>query len=645
MTTTAARPALLTTVLLPTDVPLFPPATRRSFLRALGGYAVLWLAGALPVALGAGDRAQALGLGLALPGGGLFHAGHPWWGATALVAVALAVFAWWAAGPTVLPPVAWLLTAVLPALTLDAPAGATTSATTSAVVVLAVVPALTALAVLVHTGRHASQRRRGAALNRRLAEVRLPVTGAPSYPMDVPVVEHSDEDLRRLRAALDTALQPADSWEGFTHLDQFREGALRYQLNALGYGLSMAQFTRTPAFRGYLAEAQRNTIDKVLQRKVWGYWALENAWGNLRRDKDPIPVGENVMLTGFYGLQVAMYSVLNDDRYVRPGSLTFRWDESTTYAYDLPALADNVRESVAGSRFALYPCEPNWIYTICNTFGLNTVLASEHLAATGRSGEVQERLRRSYESEFLRPDGRIVGVRSAHLGLSWNFWASPSVQLATTYWMHPGMPDLAQRTWWLIRDSWLRVEDGRVRTPRSVVSRLDPGSYKVGRDTFTLAVTTMAAREVGDEETARAAEATLAERPVEQRYGAERVADASGLANSYLNLGRFGRRSGLRDLVAFGPPREWRDGPVLDEAAYPDVLVARAVSDGAALDLVLVPGEGPLRTRIGLAQLRPGASYDVRGAWPETVVADGEGRAALEVDLGRRTEVRVSPRG
>lgn len=644
MTTVATRPdrpTESTTVLLPTDLALFAPATRHSFLRALGGYALLWLAGALAVALDAGDRWQALGLGLALPGGGLFHAGHPGWGATALGAVVLAVFLWWAAGPTVLPPVAWLLSAAVPALALDGPAGSVSAG----VAVLAVVPGLVVLSAAVHTLRHASQRRRGAALNRRLAEVRFPVTGAPSYPRDFPVVEHTDEDLRRLRTALDLALQPVDAFEGFTHIDQFREGALRYQLNALGYGLSMAQFTRTPAFRGYLAEAQRNTIEKMLQRRVWGYWPLKNVWGNLRRDKDPIPVGENVMLTGFYGLQVGMYSVLNDDRYLRPGSLPFRWDEATSYSYDLPSLADNVRESVEGSRFALYPCEPNWIYTICNTFGLNTVLASEQVAATGRAGEVQERLRRAYESEFLRPDGRIVGVRSSHLGLSWNFWASPSVQLATTYWMHPGLPDLAHRTWWLIRDGWLRVEDGRVRTPRSVVSRLDPGNYRIGSDTFTLAVTTMAAREIGDEETARAAEATLAERPVERQDGAERVAGASGLANSYLNLGRFGRRSGLRDLVAFGPPREWHDGPVLDTAAYPDVLVARAVSDGAALDLVLTPGAGQVRTRVGLAQLRPGTSYDVRGARQETVLADAAGRAWLEVDLGGRTELRVSPRG
>lgn len=54
------------------------------------------------------------------------------------------------------------------------------------------------------------------------------------------------------------ALQPLDSFAGFTKIDQFREAATRYQLNALSYSLSMAQFTRTPAFTGYLAEAQRN---------------------------------------------------------------------------------------------------------------------------------------------------------------------------------------------------------------------------------------------------------------------------------------------------------------------------------------------------------------------------------------------------
>ncbi len=638
MTTTAAPTG--TTVLLPQDLPLLPPATRRAMLRSVTGYAVLWLAALLPLLVGLDARWQVAGLGLALPGGGLLATGHVVGGLLVLAGLLVAVFVWWAAGPTVLPPLAWLAGAVLPAVLLDRPEVSDGGATA----VLVVVPALLVGSLAVHALRHRAQARRGAAINERLRRVSFTISGPPDIATGFPVVEHTDTDLRRLRAALDIGLQPVDGLAGFTRLDQFREGALRYQINAVGYGLAMAQFTRTPAFRGYLAEAQRNLVEKVLDRRIWGYWALENAWGNLRRDKDPVPLGGNVMLTGFHGLQVGMYSVLNDDRYRQPGSLTFRWDRDTAFAHDLKGMAANVRENVRRSDFSLYPCEPNWIYTICNTFGLNTVLVDEQLEASHEADDVRARLRRAYEEEFLRPDGRIVGVRSSHLGLSWNFWSSPSVQLATTYWMHPGMPDLAHRTWWLIRDGWLQVEDGRVHTPRGLVSRLDPGNYQVRSDTFSLAVTTMAAREIGDEETALAAERTLAERErLEVENGAERFADASGLANSYLNLGRFGRHDGLRDLVAFGPPAAWRDGPVLDEAAYPDVLVARAVSDGAALDLVLVPGAGPVRTTLRLAQLRPGASYDVDGAARDRLVADAAGRAELELDLGGRTAVRVRP--
>lgn len=634
--TTLTHPETSTTALLPEEHPLFPPATRRAMLRALLGYAGLWLAALLLTTAG-GPALRTLGAGVALPGGGLLATGHPAWGPVALALTVLSVFTWWAAGPTVLPPIAWTLSAVIPPLLLDHPATTTARLAT----VLAVVPTLTILALAVHALRHGAQRRRGRALNARLREQHFTITGAPDLATGYPVVEHSDADLRRLRAALDIALQPLDEYAGFTRLDQFREGALRYQLNALGYGLSMSQFTRTPAFRGYLAEAQRTTIEKVLDRRIWGYWALENAWGNLSRDKNPVPIGGNVMLTGFFGLQVGMYTTLNDDRYQQPGSLTFRWDDETAFPQHLGGLAANIHENVRQSPFGLYPCEPNWIYTICNTFGLNTVLTQEHLAPTGEAAATQERLRAAYESEFLRPDGRIVGVRSSHLGLSWSFWSAPSVQLATTYWMHPGMPDLAHRSWWLVRNGWLRVTDGRVSTPRGLVSRLDPGSYKVGADTFTLAVTTMAAREVGDEEVAVAAEATLADRPVEVQRGAERVAGASGLANSYLNLGRFGRPSGLRDLVAFGPPPSWRTGPVLEDAAYPDVLVAKAVTDGEALDLVLVPGDGAVRTTLALAQLRPAAAYLVSDG--RRLVADDDGRARLEVDLGSRMSLRIHP--
>lgn len=513
---------------------------------------------------------------------------------------------------------------------------------TATLVALLLAPAAVALSVVSHVLRHRAQARRGERLNAELAQVRFTVSPPPDLDAGLPVVESSAEDLARLRFGLDLALQPLETFEGFTHLDQYREAALRYQLNALSYGLSMAQLTRTPAFHGYLAEAQRNAIEKMLERKAWGYWALENLWGNLRWDPEPVENSENIMLTGFFGLMVTSYeTVTGDDRYARPGALTFRWSDGREYAHDLGSVAASIHRNSLANDYALFPCEPNWIYTVCNTFGANTLLAHDRLRGTSYSAETLERLRDGYEREFFRPDGKLLGVRASYLGLSWNFWANPSVQTTTSFWMHPALTDLSLRTWWLLKRD-LEIRDGLLHQPRFLTKGLDPGSYLLGRDTFGQAVTMMAAREIGDEEYAAAAQRTLDERePIEDRDGVRRMKDASGLANLYATLGRFLRQDGLRDLVAHGVPHAWHTGPVLAECAYPEVLVAKAVTDGHALDLILLPGRGSVRTTLGVERLVPGRTYTVDGGLEPTVTADADGRAIVGVDLDGRREVRL----
>ncbi|MEZ0578464.1 hypothetical protein [Nocardioides sp. MH1] len=625
-------------LLLPTPQRAVPATTARRQRRAIVVYGALWSLGLLTVLLDASAGWRAAGLGLALPGGGLAAGGHPVLGALALGGFLLAIFVWWATGPTVLPPLVWLGTAALgAALAHDGSTGAP-------VAVLLTGPALIVLARATYLVRHARQVRVGAAVNERLAQVEFVITGAPGLGIRVPVAEHTEDDLAHLRFALDLALQPLDSFEGFTRIDQFREAATRYQLNALGYALSMSQFTRTPAFGGYLAEAQRNAIEKMLDRRVWGYWALENAWGNVRFDRDPVDNGENIMLTGFHGVMVGMYAALNDERYSRTGALAYRWSERAAYAHDFGSLAATVHRNVQRSPFALFPCEPNWIYTVCNTFGMNTMLSHDRQHGTAYFADVEEQLRHAYETEFLRPDGRIVGVRSSHLGLSWNFWSGPAVQLTTSYWMHAALPDVARRTWWLLRERELLHEDGRTTTRPGISARLDPGSYQLGTDTYSKVVTLMAAREHGDEELASAVQRDLDAGEVDEVAGARRYADGSAFTNLYASLGRFGRHSALRDLVVFGAPEAWSRGPVLAEAAYPDVLVARAVTDGRALDLVLRPGARPLRTVVRVGRLEPGRAYDVSGAALPTLTADAEGTADIEIDLGGRHELRIAPR-
>lgn len=634
-----------TSVPLPAPTRPIAPVTARRMRRALAVYGVFWLLGTLPGLLGAGTGLTAFGLGVVAPGGGFLFAGSPWLALASLLVFVLALALWWAIGILVLPPLVWLGAAVLSATTADTASTADAAPNPWARIAVPVaVPVVLLLAYLTHRVRHAAQVRTGAALNKRLAGVQFTISGPPPVDAPLPVAESTPEDLAHLRYGLDLALQPLDSFEGFTIIDEYREAAVRYQINTLGYALSMAQFTRTPAFSGYLAEAQRHAIEKMLQRKVWGYWARENAWGNLSLRRDPVDNRENIMLTGWHGTQVGMYASLNDDRYSRPGALTYRWSEDESYSNDFGSLAASINRNMLGTDYTLFPCEPNWVYSICNTFGINTLASHDRLHGSGYLDGLREPLHAAYETEFLRPDGRIVGVRATHLGLSWNFWSGVAVQLSTAYWLHPSMPDIAQRTWWLLREKSLKIDGGRLTLPRAVSDRLDPGDYSLGRDNFGQGATIMAAREVGDEAYALAAQRTLDEREeIEEANGARRYVQSSPLTNLYSVLGRFGRHNGLRDLIAHDTPTAWSTGPRLAEAAYPDVLVARAVTDGTALDLVLRPGDGPVRTTLSVDRLRPGTAYRVDGTCQTLITADAQGRALVEVDLGDRREVRIRP--
>lgn len=619
-------------LLIPTPDGAFGPATRLRLTRSIGSYTALWLAVLVSAGAVTNESWRSFALGLVWPGGGFLASGSFALATAALAVFVLGLVVWWFFGATVVPPLVLLGTAWW---------GSSPIGLDHVGLALAVGPVLVALGLVTHLVRHRAQSRHGAELNRELAVTGLLVGGAPDLDSGLPVAESSAEDLARLRFGLDLALQPVEGFEGFTRLDQYREAALRYQINALSYGLSMAQLTRTPAFTGYLAEAQRNAIEKMLHRRVWAYWAHENAWGNLRWDPEPVENSENIMLTGFYGLQIGMYETLNDDRYSQPGALPFRWNAKRTYNHSWATMAASIHRNMNGSDYTLFPCEPNWIYTVCNTFGINTLVAHDRLHGTTYADELQPRLQEAYDREFVRPDGKLLGVRAAHVGMTWNFWASPSVQTTTTYWMHAGLPELSLRTWWLLRRE-LELRDGLLHLPKFATKNLDPGNYLMKRDTFGHVVTIMAAREVGDEEYACAAQRTLDERePIEDRDGVRRMRDSSGLANLYASLGRFGRKDGLRDLVAHGVPDAWRSGPVLAECAYPDVLVARAVTDGHALDLVLLPGSGPVRTTLAIERLAPGRQYAVTGARVDTIDADLDGRALVEIDLGARLEVRI----
>jgi hypothetical protein len=93
--------------------------------------------------------------------------------------------------------------------------------------------------------------------------------------------------------------------------------------------------------------------------------------------------------------------------------------------------------------------------------------------------------------------------------------------------------------------------------------------------------------------------------------------------------------------VIEGPPASVFTGPLLAQASYPKVLVARAFSAGDDLDLVLFNGAAAGPQTIGLERLRPDGAYQVRGGQGGGFTAGGDGTASLSVDLDGRAPLHI----
>jgi len=616
------------------------PITAAKLKRTALVYVALCAAGIAPTLLGLSPASQAAGLGLWFPGAGFLASGG--WSLLLLpltaVLFGLAVFAWFGAAMIPAPIAIWLGAAALAgALAGDgvwAPAAA-------------VVPALTAGGAFLLHRRNAARRalgraartERNAVLPRELARVAELVAAEPPCEREL-----TREQLASARYLLDRALQPIGDLSGFDRIDQFQTSALRYQINHIGYVLAELQCHYAPSFHGYLSQAQRNMIEQYLQKPIWSYWCYETSWGHLNFTNWDPAARDNIMLTGWFGIQVSLYtSSSGDRRYAEPGSLPFRLNARTSFAHDVHTLATSVASHFARADYCLYPCEPNWVYPICNHYGMTSLALHDRLFGTSHVQEHLPRWLRSLDTEFTDESGSVIGLRSELTGLRLPFPASDGgFALFASCWA----PERAQRQWALARHDLARAiaRDASGR-PRFVFpgAGFDFGNYRRGW-AGTWASLLANAREFGDEEIADAAERALeADGALCEDRGVAHYAAMSNLSNIQAVAAKLRRAGDFRRAVCEGPPAAALRGPVLADAKYPDVLVARATSDGATLSLVLVPGAGAGPQRLGLARLRPGATYQVRGAGGERIVADAKGTATLDVVLGGRTVLEITP--
>jgi hypothetical protein len=603
---------------------LYGPLVARRLRLFYAFLALVAVGGMLPVLTDATPAWKAFGLGIVFPGAGFLYAGGVLgavFAAASLALFAASMFYWWARGILPLPPLTVVGTAALAAAYVGSGSGWAW--------VEWAAPLGLAFTHMALARQRQQKFQQGLAQAKAVNDI-IP-TVAPLL-RDRPTVarpEMTAPQIAEFRRMLDLALQPVDEWKGFTTDDKWQQGSLRYQIATPSWNLAMCQYSQLPAFHGYLNQAQQNLIRKHIDRKTWDYWRYESLWGNFSYAKDPIRY-DNIMLSGFLALSVGMFETASGtSAFAAPGTLTFRWDEDTAFAYSHSSLCQTLVDNYQRYDLGWFVCEPRWIYSMCNLVGLNALLLHDARHGTRYAAQVMPRFKRTMEEEMQLSDGRLRVCTSSLFGftvpsLSGLFGEAWGVRFMTSF-----APGDAERLWEVLKRQFIAVgDDGQVQYKLLELGwdTRQPSDFRRWADINPLVVTLWSALEMGDTELIEGIS-----RKMDAKYGA-------GTAESMT----WGTTNTIRDMVTRGLPDAWRTGPILAEAVYPDVIVTRAVSDGAALNLVLHPGAGEVDAQLGLARLKPNTRYRVAATGQE-FQAGAEGKATLTIALRERTQLDIVP--
>lgn len=615
------------------------PITRKRVIRTVLLYACVYLLAASCIGFSQGTSVTAFASGLIAPGAGFLYWANPagdyqWW-YIGLYVASIGVFAigmvlWFATGNIIAPFFTWLATAIAAAqasqLLPDNIVGMPWPVVSTGLLLLA--PLLVALGFVAR----AELAKKQAARYQRFCETRpASVTQTPSTES---YSELTVSDLQVMRSLLDRSLQPVDQFEGFDWLDQFQTAALRYQINFVSYALSASSQVHLPAAQAYMHTAQNNLAEKLLDPRVWGYWKLENMWGNFATSADPIP-RDNIMLSGFLAAQfgLARRLVAMHD-YDGADGVVFKTKKGQEFRYSLTQICEILKHQYQRAPFGLLACEPNWVFPLCNSITALGMRSLDTQLGTSHWDDIADRFGHSLATEFTSPGGLFVPFRSSRTGIAAPLIGGGAMQSFPCLFLNALLPEAAARQWSLARENLTEAKGRRALWP------VDIGNYRFNRSASIGACAAVAV-EMGDADTAQRLLGFL-EEDYPLQVDDVGVAHRSGVslwAHALEFTARAGGTNALRHATTSKPVA----GPVIAKADYPDVLMASAKSKDGCLHAVLYPGTQAGKKSLTIGGLHPLRSYRVNAERSSVVHADENGETPIEVLVDGRSVVSVVP--
>jgi len=528
------------------------------------------------------------------PLGGLFF--------VSLFLFGAAGFLWFATGNVILPPLMWVLIAIVSGLSQasEIPNEFNPWVTLTAFGLAPTLLAGLSTFRLIDLKRAQARRAR---LNQSLISIPLEIVASKQNQKD----ELSLSELQHMRLLLDRAMQPVDEFEGFEWLDQFQTAAVRYQINFISYALSMAQAHYMPDFTGYLSQAQQKLKAKQENHRIWKYWQLENIWGNLRTGADPIG-RDNIMYSGFVGAQLAYARQAGHRDATSLDGLTCR-AKGSEFAYTQDEMMQVLTSQYEDNNYGLLSCEPNWVYPLCNAISATAIRAQDTLNGTQHWEGIKDKFRHALETEFITPHGKFIPFRSNYTGFAPPQVGGAVMQAFPCFFLNAILPDIARRQWQALK------LDMNGKSWRRALWPADVGNYNFSRAS-SYAATALAAREMGDDETA-------------------------DLLLKYLVMARIAKKDELRTLVT--TRRNQATCPYLAHTPALDVLIAKAKAGQDGLSIVAYPAHKDGNYAFKLAGLVPNQNYKLTGCVEQLFTAQPDGTQTLAVHLSGRTEFNINP--
>ena len=619
----------------PTVTEATGPLTRTRQSRLLMIYALIYTLGTLLLFTLPHSGLSAFGHSLMLPGSGFLGGWSPnneltpfslWLFGLSIFLLALSGFLWFATGNVILPPFMWAALAAASSYWQGIQGNLEFSPLVTAMAFTIGPILITAL-----LGFHFITLKRGQKRRKQLNLTLAAQTFTPSQSTKRD--ELTFFELQHMRLFLDRALQPVGEFEGFEWLDQFQTAAVRYQINFISYALSMAQANYLPDFTGYLSQAQQNLKAKQENHRIWKYWKLENIWGNLRTDADPI-ARDNIMYSGFVGAQLALAQQADPRGADKLDGLKAR-SKNTHFDYSQNDIIKTLVEQYKTASYGLLSCEPNWVYPLCNAITATAIRAHDTTHGTQYWGIIKDGFRRVLETEFMTPNGKLIPFRSNYTGFAPPQVGGAVMQAFPCVFLNAVLPDIARRQW-----AALKI-DMRGKSWQRALWPADVGNYNFSRAS-SYAATALAAREMGDDVTADLLLGYMEEEcPTIINGGITHYSKASLWANANAFMARIGTSNGFRNLITT-PQDKGAHELHLAHVDPATVLIAKARTESGVLTIVAYPVQHNSPHPFTIAGLNPHADYILNGAKHETFTAKMDGTYVLDIELNGRTELNIS---